>query len=73
MKNNSRYLMKSYPETMVTKSVAAKIFKIGSVVFEIWPFYLLTLWIAFVSITKNAHDETTCSVSMEDSNCLITL
>ena len=38
---------------MVAESVAAKIFKIGSVVFELWPFYLITLWSAFVSITKN--------------------
>ena len=37
---------------MVAESVAAKIFKIGSVVFELWPFYLITLWSAFVSITK---------------------
>ena len=29
--------MKSYPETMVAESVAAKIFKIGSVFFELWP------------------------------------
>ena len=44
---------------MVAESVAANIFKIGSVVFELWPFYLITLWSAFVSITKNEHDETT--------------
>ena len=44
---------------MVAESVAAKIFKIGSVVFEIWPFYHITLWNAIVSITKNEHDETT--------------
>ena len=44
---------------MVAESVAAKIFKIGSVVFEIWPFYHITLWSAIVSITKNEHDETT--------------
>ena len=50
---------------MVAESVAAKIFKIGSVVFELWPFYLITLWSAFVSITKNEHDETTYSESME--------
>ena len=50
---------------MVAESVAAKIFKIGSVVFELWPFYLITLWSAFVSITKNEHDETTHSESME--------
>ena len=30
--------MKKLSETMVAESVAAKIFKIGSVVFEIWPF-----------------------------------
>ena len=47
---------------MVTESVAAKIFKIGSVVFEILPFYHITLSSAFVSITKNEHDETTYSV-----------
>ena len=41
---------------MVAESVAAKIFKIGLVVFELWPFYLITLWSAFVSITKNEHD-----------------
>ena len=35
--------MKSYPETKVAESLAAKIFKIGSVVFEIWPFYHVTL------------------------------
>ena len=58
---------------MVAESVAAMIFKIGSVVFEIWPFYHITLWSAFVSITKIEHDETTYSVSMERSNCLITL
>ena len=44
---------------MVAESVAAKIFKIGSVVFEIWPFYHITLWSAIVSKTKNEHDETT--------------
>ena len=44
---------------MVAESVAAKIFKIGSVVFELWPFYLITQWSAIVSITKNEHDETT--------------
>ena len=43
---------------MVAESVAAKIFKIGLVVFELWPFYLIILWSAFVSITKNEHDET---------------
>ena len=58
---------------MVTESVAAKIFKISSVVFEIWPFYNMTLWSASVSITKNEHDETTYSVSMEHSNSLTTL
>ena len=46
---------------MVAESVAANIFKIGSVVFGIWPFDHITLWIAFVSITKNEHDETTYS------------
>ena len=44
---------------MVTESVDAKIFKSGSVVFEIWPVYHITLWSAIVSITKNEHDETT--------------
>ena len=58
---------------MVAESVAAKIFKIGSVVFKLWPFYLITLWSAFVSITKNEHDETTYSESMERSNSLIAL
>ena len=56
---------------MVTESVAAKIFKIGSVVFELWPFYLITLWSAFVSITKNEHDETADFDSMERRDCLI--
>ena len=45
-------LLKSYPESMVSESVVAKIFKIGSVTFEFWPFYLITLLSAFVSITK---------------------
>ena len=58
---------------MVVQSVAAKIFKIGSVVFEIGPFYHITLWSAFASITKNEHDETTYSESMECRNCLIAL
>ena len=58
---------------MVAESVAAKIFKIGSVVFELWPFYLITLWSAFVSITKNEHDETTYSESMERRDSLIAL
>ena len=44
---------------MVAESEAAKMFKIDSVVFELWPFYLITLWNAFVGITKNEHDETT--------------
>ena len=65
--------MKSYPETMVAESVAAKIFKIGSVVFELWPFYLITPWNAFVSITNNEHDETTYFESMERRDCLIAL
>ena len=55
---------------MVAESVTAKIFKIGSVVFGIWPFYTITLWSAFVSITKNEHDETTYSENMERQNCL---
>ena len=58
---------------MVAESVAAKIFNIGSEVFEIRPFYHITLWNSFVSITKNEHDETTYSVSMQHSHCLITL
>ena len=58
---------------MVAESVDAKIFKIGSVVFELWPFYLITLRIAFVSITKNEHDQTTYFESMERCDCLITL
>ena len=58
---------------MVDESVAAKIFKIGSAVFELWPFYLITLWSAFVSITKNEHDETTYSESMECRDSLIAL
>ena len=58
---------------MVAESVAAKIFKIGSVVFQLWPFYLITLWCAFVSITKNEHDETTYFESMERRDSLIAL
>ena len=58
---------------MVADSVVAKIFKIGSVVFELWSFYLITLWSAFVSITKNEHDETTYSENMERRDCLIAL
>ena len=58
---------------MVAESVAAKIFQIGSVVFELWLFYLITLLSAFVSITKNEHDETTYSESMERRDCLIAL
>ena len=60
---------------MVAESVAANIFKIGSVVFELWPFYLITtsIWSDFVSITKNEHDETTYSESMERRDCLIAL
>ena len=54
---------------MVAESVAAKIFKIGQVVFEL--FYHITLLSAFVSITKNEHDETTYSESMEHRDCLI--
>ena len=56
---------------MVAESVAAKIFKIGSVDFKL--FYLITLWSAFVSITKNEHDETTYYESMERRDCLIAL
>ena len=56
---------------MVAESVAAKILKIGLVVFELRPSYLITLWSAFVIITKNKHDETTYSESMERRDCLI--
>ena len=58
---------------MVAESVAAKNFKIGWIVFELWPFYLITLWSAFVSITKNEHDETTYSEGMERRDSLIVL
>ena len=58
---------------MVAESVAAKIFQIGSVVFELWPFYLINPLSAFVSITKNEHDETTYSEGMERFDCLISL
>ena len=58
---------------MVAESVVAKIFKIGSVVFKLWPFYLITLWNAFFSITKNEHDDTTYSESMERRDYLIAL
>ena len=58
---------------MVAESVSLKIFKISSVVFELWPFYLITLLSAFVSITKNEHDETTYSASMERRDCLSAL
>ena len=34
-KNYSRYFMNIYPETMVDESIAAKSFKIGSVIIEI--------------------------------------
>ena len=44
---------------MVAEFVPAKIFKIGSVVFEIRPVYHITLLSAIVSTTKNEHDETT--------------
>ena len=58
---------------MIAESVAAKILKIGSVVFELWPLYLITLRIAFFSLTKNEHDETTYFESMERRDCLIAL
>ena len=58
---------------MVAEYVATKIFKIRSVVFELWPFYHITLLSAFVSITKNEYDETTYSESMERRDCLIAL
>ena len=59
--------MKSHPETMVAESVAA----VGAVVFELWQFYLITLWSTFVSITKNEHDETTYTESIQRRDCLI--
>ena len=62
--------MKSYPETMVAESVAAKIFKIGQVVSEIWHFYHKPLWRAIVSMSKNEHDETTYFESMAHRDCL---
>ena len=43
---------------MVAESVAAKIFKIGSIVSEIRTFYHITPRSAIVSKTKNEHDET---------------
>ena len=52
---------------MVAESVTAKIIKIGQVVFELLPFYHITLWSAFVSITKNEHEETTYSESMSNA------
>ena len=58
---------------MVAESVDAKIFKIGSVVFEIRPFYNITLWSAIVSITKNEHDETTYTKVWNAEICLIAL
>ena len=58
---------------MVAESIAVKIFEIGSVFFEIWQFYHITLWSAIVSITKNVYDETTYSESMECRDCLIAL
>ena len=35
---------------MVGESVAAKIFKIGSVVFELWPFNLILVWFGLLRI-----------------------
>ena len=55
---------------MVAESVAAKILKIGSVVFELYPFHLITLWSALGGTTKYEHDETTYSESMERRVCL---
>ena len=55
---------------MVAESVAAKIFKIGSVVFKIWPLYHITLWSSIVSITKNDHDETTYTKVWNDETAL---
>ena len=60
--------MNIYPETMVDESIAAKSFKIGSVIIEIWHFlrYCITLWSAIASMSKNEHDE-----SIARRNCLI--
>ena len=58
---------------MVAEPVAARIFKIGSVVFELWPFYLITVRFDFFSITKNEQDETKYFESMERRDCLIAL
>ena len=60
---------------MVAEFVAAKIFKIVSVVYEIWPFDHKTLWNAILSIIKNEQDETTYSQSesMERHDYLIAL
>ena len=59
---------------MVAEFVAAKIFLknrfSGCRVMTILP---LTLWSAFVSITKNEHDETTNTERMERRDCLIAL
>ena len=75
MKNYSKYLIWYilFPETMVAESVAANIFKIGSVVFEMWTFDHITLWSAIASITKNEHDKTKFSESMERRDRLIAL
>ena len=58
---------------MVAESVATKIFKIDSLVFEICPFYHITISSAIVSITKNEHNETTYTYpeSMERIDRLI--
>ena len=53
---------------MVAESVAAKIFKIGSVVFELWPFYLIKLWGAFVSITNQSTESTAGRAYMQIYN-----
>ena len=45
------FYWKGYPETIVAQSVAAKIFQVDPVVFEIWQFYHLTLWSAIVSMS----------------------
>ena len=55
---------------MVAESVAAKMFKIGSVVFEIWQFYHIFYGML---LSQNEHDETTYSESMERRDCLIAL
>ena len=52
---------------MVAESVGAKIFKNRFSSFRDMTFDHITLWSAFVSITKNEHDEMACS---ETSHCI---